>query len=150
MTLAPVYRAQGLPMLDKLTIESFAPHVGTSFRLHTENRKIELRLTRAAKVMESEAARLARTPFSLFFLAPVLRRQQIYRPTHAGFWPEWLAWLRGAVYREAMRSVKSARASFAPLEENLREWYALTPAQRFISRARSFFCTAEVKSTKTK
>ena len=59
-------------MLDKLTIESFEPHVGTSFWLHAGHRKIELRLTRAAKVMESEAARLARTPVSLFFLAPVL------------------------------------------------------------------------------
>jgi hypothetical protein len=72
-------------MLDKLTIESFEPHVGTSFWLHNENRKIELRLIRAAKVMESEAAWLARTPFSLFFLAPVLLPQQIYRLTHDGF-----------------------------------------------------------------
>ena len=72
-------------MLDKLTIESFEPHVGTSFVLHAENRQIELRLTRAAKVMESEAARLTRTPFSLFFLAPVLLPQQIYRLTHDGF-----------------------------------------------------------------
>ena len=80
-----LYGGQDLPMLDKLTIESFEPHVGTSFWLHTENRKIELRLTRAAKVMESEAARLARTPFSLYFLAPVLLPQQIYRLTHDGF-----------------------------------------------------------------
>ena len=72
-------------MLDKLTIESFEPHVGTSFRLHTGDRTIELRLTRAAKVMESEAARLARTPFSLFFQGPVLLPQQIYRLTHDGF-----------------------------------------------------------------
>ena len=72
-------------MLDKLTIESFTPHVGTSFRLHAGDRRIELRLTRAAKVMESEAARLTRTPFSLFFLAPVLLPQQIYRLTHDGF-----------------------------------------------------------------
>ena len=72
-------------MLDKLTIESFAPHVGTSFWLHSGNRKIELRLTRAAAVMESEAARLTRTPFSLFFLAPILLPQQIYRLTHDGF-----------------------------------------------------------------
>lgn len=72
-------------MLDKLTIESFEPHVGTSFWLYVETRKIELRLTRAAKVMESEAARLARTPFSLFFLAPLLLPQQIYRVTHDAF-----------------------------------------------------------------
>jgi hypothetical protein len=72
-------------MLDKLTIESFEPHVGTSFWLHAEHRKIELRLTRAAKVMESEAARLQRTPFSLFFLAPLLLPQRIYRLTHEAF-----------------------------------------------------------------
>jgi hypothetical protein len=72
-------------MLDKLTIESFEPHVGTSFWLHAENRKIELRLTGAAKVMESQAARLSRTPFSLYFLAPVVLPQQIYRLTHAAF-----------------------------------------------------------------
>jgi uncharacterized protein DUF6916 len=72
-------------MLDKLTIESFEPHVGTSFWLQAGNRKIELRLTRAAKVMESEAARLNRTPFSLYFLAPVLLPQQIYRLTHEAF-----------------------------------------------------------------
>ena len=72
-------------MLDKLTIESFTPHLGTSFWLHAEGRAIELRLIRAAKVMESEAARLTRTPFSLFFLAPVLLPQQIYRLTHEGF-----------------------------------------------------------------
>lgn len=72
-------------MLDKVTIESFEPHVGTSFWLHDKSRKIELRLTRAAKVMESEAARLTRTPFSLYFLSPVLLPQQIYRITHGGF-----------------------------------------------------------------
>jgi hypothetical protein len=72
-------------MLDTLTLESFEPHVGTSFWVQAENRKIELRLTRAAKVMESEAARLSRTPFSLFFLAPVLLPQQIYRLTHDRF-----------------------------------------------------------------
>jgi hypothetical protein len=72
-------------MLDKLTIESFEPHVGTPFWLHAESRKIELRLTGAAKVMESEAARLTRTPFSLFFLSPVLLPQRIYRVTHEAF-----------------------------------------------------------------
>jgi hypothetical protein len=72
-------------MLEKLTIESFEPHVGTSFALHAGTRTIELRLTRAAKVMESEAAQLSRTPFSLYFLAPVLLPQRIYRLTHEGF-----------------------------------------------------------------
>jgi uncharacterized protein (DUF1778 family) len=59
--------------------------VGTSFWLLAEDRRIELRLTRASKVMESEAARLNRTPFSLFFLAPILLPQQIYRLTHDAF-----------------------------------------------------------------
>ena len=36
-------------------------------------------------MLESEAARLARTPFLLFFLAPVLLPRQIYRLTHDGF-----------------------------------------------------------------
>ena len=72
-------------MLDTLTIDSFTPHVGTSFWLQAGNRKIELRLTRALKVMESEAARLTRIPFSLYFLAPVLLPQQIYRLTHEAF-----------------------------------------------------------------
>jgi len=72
-------------VLDKLTIESFEPHVGTSFWLLAGTRKIELRLTRAAKVMASEAARLNRTPFSLYFLAPVLLPQKIYRLSHEAF-----------------------------------------------------------------
>jgi hypothetical protein len=72
-------------MLDRLTIDSFIPHVGTSFWLQAGSRKIELRLTSAAKVMESEAARLTRAPFSLFFLVPVVLPQQIYRLTHEAF-----------------------------------------------------------------
>ena len=72
-------------MLDQLTIESFVPHVGTSFRLQTDDRQIELRLARAVKVMESEAARLKRTAFSLFFVAPVLLPQHIYRLSHEAF-----------------------------------------------------------------
>ena len=85
MASASLYGRQDLPMLDKLTIESFEPHVGTSFWLHAEKGNIELRLTRAAKVMESESARLTRTPFSLFFLAPIVLPQQIYRLAHEGF-----------------------------------------------------------------
>src|SRR5712692_7068441 len=72
-------------MLDQLTIESFEPHVGTSFWLHEKGHKVELRLTRAARVMESEAARLHRTAFSLYFLGPILLPQQIYQLTHDGF-----------------------------------------------------------------
>lgn len=69
-------------MLEQLTIDSFAPHVGTSFWLHEQGNKVEMRLVRAAKVMESEAARLPRNPFSLFFLGPLLLPQQIYHLTH--------------------------------------------------------------------
>jgi len=72
-------------MLDELTIDSFQPHVGTSFWIHVDGRKIELRLTGAMKVMESEAARLKRTPFSLYFLAPLLLPQQIYHLSHDAF-----------------------------------------------------------------
>jgi len=72
-------------MLDELTVDSFQPHVGTSFWIHVDGRKIELRLTGAMKVMESEAARLKRTPFSLSFLAPLLLPQQIYHLSHDAF-----------------------------------------------------------------
>ncbi len=69
-------------MLDQLTIESFQPLVGTSFWLNHNGHRVELRLERAAKVMESEAARLKRTAFSLYFLAPVLVPQGIHHVTH--------------------------------------------------------------------
>jgi len=72
-------------MLDTLTIESFEPLVGTSFWIHEKGHKIELRLTRTARVMESQAARLKRTAFSLFFLAPMMLPQQIYNVTHESF-----------------------------------------------------------------
>ena len=72
-------------MLDHLTIESFQPHVGSTFWAEFPNgSKVELRLTAAAKVMESEAAQLERHPFSLYFLGPksFLLQQHIYRLTH--------------------------------------------------------------------
>jgi hypothetical protein len=69
-------------MLDHVTIETFEPLVGTSFWVHENGHKVELRLTRAARVMESEAARLKRIAFSLFFLSPILLPQQIYNITH--------------------------------------------------------------------
>lgn len=77
-------------MLDQLTVESFEPHVGSSFWVEFENgSKVELRLVRAAKVMESEAARLVRHPFSLFFIGPksYLLQQQTYHLTHAELEP---------------------------------------------------------------
>lgn len=72
-------------MLEQLTAETFEPHVGTSFWVEfPTGGKIELRLTRAAKVMESEAAKLPRHPFSLYFIGPKSYRleQQIYHLTH--------------------------------------------------------------------
>ena len=72
-------------MLDQLTIDSFEPLVGSSFWLHNSGHKVELRLTRAARVMASEAARLKRTAFSLFFLAPLLVPQGTHRLTHDPF-----------------------------------------------------------------
>jgi hypothetical protein len=72
-------------MLDTLTIESFEPLVGTSFWAHEKGHRIELRLTRAARVMESQAARLNRAAFSLFFLSPIMLPQQIYNVTHESF-----------------------------------------------------------------
>lgn len=72
-------------MLEELTMETFQPHVGSSFWLIEGSRKIEMRLVQAAKVMESEAARLQRNPFSLFFLAPLYLPQKIYRLTHDAF-----------------------------------------------------------------
>lgn len=73
-------------MADLITIELFEPHVGTSFWVEFPNgKKVELRLVRAAKVMESEAARLPRHPFSLFFIGPkaFLLPQATYHITHA-------------------------------------------------------------------
>jgi len=74
-------------MLEQLTIEMMQPHVGSSFWLIEGNHKVEMRLVQAAKVMESEAARLQRNPFSLFFLGPGSIRlpQKIYRLTHEAF-----------------------------------------------------------------
>lgn len=72
-------------MLDQLTIDTFQPHVGTSFWAEFPNgAKVELRLVSAAKVMESEAARLDRHPFSLYFVGPksYQLQQHIYHVTH--------------------------------------------------------------------
>src|SRR3989442_1247421 len=43
----------------------------------------------------------------------------------------------GVHYREVVRPVKSTRASVPPLENDLREWYALTSTQRFRDPLRS-------------
>ena len=77
-------------MVATLSIEDFEPLVGSSFWAEFPNgAKVELRLTRAAKVMESEAAQLARHPFSLFFAGPksFLLKQATYHLTHATLAP---------------------------------------------------------------
>lgn len=77
-------------MLDQLTAESFEPHVGSSFWAEfPSGGKVELRLMRVARVMESEAARLPRHPFSLFFIGPksYMLQQQTYHLTHEGMEP---------------------------------------------------------------
>jgi hypothetical protein len=75
-------------MPDHLTIESFEPHVGSSFwALGDKGGKVELRLLRVARVMTSEAARLPRAPFSLFFLGPksFYLQQATYNIAHDSF-----------------------------------------------------------------
>jgi hypothetical protein len=77
-------------MLEQLTAETFAPYTGSSFWVVFPNgHKVELRLRLAAKVMESEAARLPRHPFSLYFEGPKSFRlqQQIHHLTHAELAP---------------------------------------------------------------
>lgn len=72
-------------MLDQLTLETFEPHVGSSFYAEFPNgAKVELRLDQVGKVMESELARLQRQPFSLFFTGPksFLLKQATYHITH--------------------------------------------------------------------
>jgi hypothetical protein len=69
-------------MLETLTIDDFRPLVGSSFWLYSGNHKVEMRLTKALPVMESEAARLKRVAFSLYFLAPLFVPQGIHRVTH--------------------------------------------------------------------
>ena len=72
-------------MLDQLTVETFEPHVGTTFWVEFPNEtRVELRLASAAKAMESEAAKLPRHPFSLLFVGPKSfhLQQRMYPLTH--------------------------------------------------------------------
>jgi len=57
-------------MLETLTYDQMRELVGTRFSIDLDGQLCELVLTNAAKVMESEAARLARNPFSLHFTGP--------------------------------------------------------------------------------
>ena len=75
-------------MLERLTFETVKELQGTSFWVYPEpDHKVELRLVAAAKVMESEAARLPRTPFSAYFLGPpsYALTQGAFPMTHAQF-----------------------------------------------------------------
>ena len=74
-------------LLDQLTFEQMTRHLGTVFRTETGGRAVDLTLIDARKVMESEAARLARNPFSLYFSGPrtMMLPQAIYRLQHEAF-----------------------------------------------------------------
>ena len=71
-------------MLEKLTFEEMNALVGTTFGVEIDGHSIDLTLARAGKVMESEAARLPRHPFSLFFTGPAapFLPQKTYRLHH--------------------------------------------------------------------
>lgn len=57
--------------LEVLTFEMAKSLEGTSFWIYPEqDHKVELRVVEVAKVMESEAARLKRNPFSMFMIGP--------------------------------------------------------------------------------
>ena len=78
----------GRRMLENFTVESFQPLVGTSFfAVFPNGAKVELRLASAKKVMESEVARLARHPFSLYFAGPLsfMLKQGTYTIEHETF-----------------------------------------------------------------
>ena len=62
-------------------------HEGTTFRAEAGGQVVELELSSARKVMESEAARLKRHPFSLFFTGPQSPHlpQGTYRMRHDAF-----------------------------------------------------------------
>lgn len=75
-------------MLDKLTFDMMKTLEATSFWAYPENdHKVELRVVEVAKVMESEAAKLSRTPFSVFLLGPTtyLMSQGAVPMTHEAF-----------------------------------------------------------------
>jgi hypothetical protein len=63
-------------------------HLGSVFRAEVSDAEtIDLRLTNVAKVMESQAAKLKRNPFSLLFAGPSapFLEQKIYRLRHPQF-----------------------------------------------------------------
>ena len=78
-------------MLEDVTFDQMKQCIGQNFRVEVEGRQpVDLLLVRAGKVMESEAARLKRSAFSLFFLGPPepYLPQKIYPFHHEKFGPE--------------------------------------------------------------
>lgn len=57
-------------VLETLTYDQMAQFVGSTFRLVRDGASHDLVLVQAGKVMESQAARLKRAAFSLYFLGP--------------------------------------------------------------------------------
>ena len=75
-------------MLDQLTFEKAKELEGTSFWVYPEqDHKVELRVLEVLKVMESEAAKLKRNPFSIFLLGPqsYQLKQGAFPMTHDAF-----------------------------------------------------------------
>jgi hypothetical protein len=75
-------------VLDEMTFEKATGLKGTSLWAYPEQEhKVELRVEEVLKVMESEAARLKRTAFSMFLLGPSSypMTQGIIAMTHEAF-----------------------------------------------------------------
>jgi len=75
-------------ILKEMTFERMKELEGTSFWAYPEQEhKVELRVVEVAKVMESEAALLKRTPFSMFLLGPKSYqiKQGTFPMTHEAF-----------------------------------------------------------------
>jgi hypothetical protein len=81
-------------MLETMTFETMHALIGTSMFMDPEkDHRVELRIIDVVKVMESEAAQLNRTPFSVFFAGPESYKipQGSYPTQHAAFpEPFWL------------------------------------------------------------
>src|ERR1051326_3799675 len=71
-------------VLETLQYDHLKPLVGTPFHLVEKGQRHDLQLVTVGKVMESQAARLKRTAFSLFFLGPhePFFEQRIYKFEH--------------------------------------------------------------------
>jgi hypothetical protein len=81
-------------MLETLTFETMHALIGTSMFMDPEkDHRVELQIVEVMPVMESEAAKLKRKAFSIFFLGPKSYqvKQGTYPTQHAAFpEPFWL------------------------------------------------------------